>query len=358
MRILFIPANVYGTGFYRCFYPGHELEKAGHYVKFADEVCFDSVSHLPDRTDFDIYVFQISQLQETFLGIQALKKLGKAAVYEIDDYYHAIPTYNPGAFAYHPSQSARIQMIENCMRAASAITVTTPELAERYSSINQNIFPLPNFVDPLDEHWKPSKRKDDDGMVTIGWAGSTSHIDDFKIMLGPLQRICRDFPNVRVEIGGCPEVFKLIKNIPEKQKRFHEFCDFYKYPNILRRFDIGLVPLKDNKFNECKSELKGLEYSILGIPYLASPLPAYRRLVKDGENGILCGRPREWYSSLSKLIEDELLRNKLGEEARKTALERSYEKHFFLWEQLYKTLIAVAEAEAAIENMKDRATLN
>lgn len=77
----------------------------------------------------------------------------------------------------------------------------------------------------------------------------------------------------------------------------------------MRRFDIGLVPLKDNKFNECKSELKGLEYSILGIPYLASPLPAYRRLVKDGENGILCGRPREWYSSLSKLIEDELLRN-------------------------------------------------
>ena len=47
------------------------------------------------------------------------------------------------------------------------------------------------------------------------------------------------------------------------------------------QLDTGIVPLQRSRFNEAKSNLKGLEYAALGVPFVASPTAEYERLAES-----------------------------------------------------------------------------
>jgi glycosyltransferase involved in cell wall biosynthesis len=64
-----------------------------------------------------------------------------------------------------------------------------------------------------------------------------------------------------------------------------------------------LVPLLDSPFNRAKSWLKGIEYASLGVPFIASPLPEYRKLAELGA-GVLADTPQQWYEAIAMLFED------------------------------------------------------
>lgn len=349
MKILFFYANLQGNGHYRCIYPGRALAGNGHSVHFTDCIEIWRESDLPLDLSYDVYVFQLSQDQEALRCMKALGEAGKVRIYEVDDYYHAIPFDNPAFSGFRRGKGIKLAVMEECMREADAVTVTTPELAERYSRYNPNVFPLPNCIDLRDSAWRIVVPKTTRDEVVIGWAGSPSHLEDFRLILGSLERVCRRYPRVKVAVGGPENVFSLLKNIPEEQKVYYPPVEFSNYPRMLSRFDIGLVPLQDNEFNRCKSDLKGLEYSCLGIPFLASPLPSYRRLVKDGENGFLCSNPREWYTRLCRLVEDADVRRRMGQRARETVRKKMVTEYVFLWEGIYETLVARKRLELLLK---------
>jgi glycosyltransferase involved in cell wall biosynthesis len=338
MKILYLYANLQGTGHYRCIYPGRALERLGHTVHFTDRIETWSENHLPVDLSYDIYVFQLSQDEAVLRCMRALRNTPRVCIYEVDDYYHAIPFYNPSSRNFRENSGYKLEMMERCMREADAVTVTTPELAEKYSRYNELVFPLPNCIDHEDPIWsrKMSPGGED---VVVGWAGSPTHLEDFRMVVSSLERLCRRYPHVKVAVGGPEDVFALLDGIPENQKIYLPPVGFNDYPGMLARFDIGLVPLVDNEFNRCKSDLKGLEYSCLGIPFLASPLPSYKRLVVEGENGFLCSSPREWYGRLCFLVENPATRKKMGCRAREIAAGKMVNEIAFLWEGIYMTLV-------------------
>jgi glycosyltransferase involved in cell wall biosynthesis len=68
----------------------------------------------------------------------------------------------------------------------------------------------------------------------------------------------------------------------------------------------------------------------MGLPVIATPIPAYRPVVRQGQNGFLAHDKAEWLSGLSAL-RDPALRRSIGQQARQTALaeysmERQAEK--------------------------------
>ncbi|WP_455595243.1 glycosyltransferase, partial [Cloacibacillus porcorum] len=55
-----------------------------------------------------------------------------------------------------------------------------------------------------------------------------------------------------------------------------------------------------------------IEYAIAGIPGIYSACSPYTYIIKDGVNGVLCGdSSADWYSALCKLIDDELIRERI-----------------------------------------------
>lgn len=90
--------------------------------------------------------------------------------------------------------------------------------------------------------------------------------------------------------------------------------DFKEFRNFLWRegFDIGIAPLVNGGFSQYKYFNKYIEYAIAGIPGIYSACSPYTYIIKDGVNGVLCGdSSADWYSALCKLIDDELIRERI-----------------------------------------------
>lgn len=95
--------------------------------------------------------------------------------------------------------------------------------------------------------------------------------------------------------------------------------------DALQGADIGIIPIEiqaDHKPHDrryLKSENRLTLKMAVGLPVVASPLPAYQSVVQQGRNGFLAGTKDDWLRSLDKL-RDPVLRREIGEQARATAL--------------------------------------
>jgi glycosyltransferase involved in cell wall biosynthesis len=66
----------------------------------------------------------------------------------------------------------------------------------------------------------------------------------------------------------------------------------------LMRFDIGVMPLYNDKWAKGKCGFKALQYLSLGIPAIVSPIGVNVNIVDEGKNGFLCDTSDDWYNAL------------------------------------------------------------
>jgi hypothetical protein len=104
----------------------------------------------------------------------------------------------------------------------------------------------------------------------------------------------------------------------------------HHWPEEVAKIGIGIAPLSDTRFNACKSWLKPLEMSALGVPWVASPRAEYARLHALGA-GILAERPRVWYRELAALRESADLRAEVAGRGREAAEKLRLEDHAGDW---------------------------
>ena len=86
---------------------------------------------------------------------------------------------------------------------------------------------------------------------------------------------------------------------------------------------VGLVPLHDSEFERAKFPFKMLQYLALGVPAVCARVGTATEVIRDGENGLLAGSPREWTEQLARALLDADLRKRLATAGRETA-EASY----------------------------------
>ena len=89
----------------------------------------------------------------------------------------------------------------------------------------------------------------------------------------------------------------------------------------LSRIQIGLMPLPDEDWTRGKCALKALQYMALGIPTVVSPIGVNTDVICHNVNGLHAGTTDEWVEQLSRLIEDETLRRRLGVAGHKTVVD-------------------------------------
>jgi glycosyltransferase involved in cell wall biosynthesis len=197
--------------------------------------------------------------------------------------------------------------------------------------MNPNVKVLPNML-PADGWDYPQPRVQREDKVVLGWAGSTSHGGDFRVIDGVVQQLLDRYPHVELVIAGGPPEQELAAH---ERIRYLEPTDIQHYPTLLEHFDVGLIPLADTAFNKSKSDLKFVEYGMLGIPSVASKLEPYERTVKNGENGFLATSPKDWLKYVTRFIEDVELRRTLGARAQEYARTRTIDHAIEKWERAY-----------------------
>lgn len=363
VRVCLIPTDTWGVGSYRCLLPGRELERLGHEVFVHGDPgrpwAPDGDRNVPlqnvlgirgdgtvgESFDADVYVFQQRFEFWAPAAIRVLRRAGKVVVGETCDLYDGLDPGSPAAktLAKHSRVLSAAAMNEG-FAFSTALTVSTPALAEHYGRYNPNVHVLPAYLDW--DQWADVVQQSEveRPKVRVGWMGwLPTRGGDMDVLRGWLAGWLLKHPEVEfVSIGERPGEQRVHTrlSVPKHQRLTVEGVPFNRLAEIVPTIDIGLVPLELNEFNECKSWLKGLEYAACGIPCVASPTSQYREFVEPGVNGLLASSPQEWAAALDLLVSDEGLRREMGRGARRKAEQMTIQNHSHLWESTYQSLVA------------------
>lgn len=253
-------------------------------------------------------------------------------IYEIDDDLFNVAASNP-AYAHFTQPSIKNNIRTNMLRA-DAITVSTAPLMYRVieemkywgSGANPPVHVIPNCLPDKAYRLHPKHHGGDPIEIAIGWAGSSSHAEDFEEVLEPLARHLRRDPRAVFHSIGA-HFPRVIKKLDFMQYR-HDgwFSDMSNYYSALDAFDVGIIPLRPSVFNQSKSDVKFLEYAARQIPVIASDtgpyqIHKYRALVVD--------QPHQWERSLRYW--GALVAADLVDDAFSYALSRHIKEYSHMW---------------------------
>jgi len=320
-RIHFTVLSYWACAWYRGYVPGVELKKRGH------DVVLDTEFRMAEVADYDVIVVQTGASKSIVELMRRANELGKTTVYDIDDDVFNIPPTNQAYETWvDPERRAGAK---EAIRLASVVTTTTPHLARELRQLNPNVRVLPNMLPS--EYWNV-ERPDNGDKVIVGWAGSGSRSADLGMIRTVIPNLLDRYPQMEFHVTGDDNAEAFA---PHPRIRVLDGVQIEQLADLVAPFDIGLAPIRDTKFNLAKSDLKFLEYGILGIPTVASWLEPYMHSIRPGENGMLAKSDKDWLKLLSKLIEDVGLRKRMGAAAKAYAETRTIERNIHLWEDAY-----------------------
>lgn len=331
MRVAVFNADEQACGHYRLLWPAQVLQAQGHDVVISPAL--DAHRHETDllgdmlvdvTVDADVAVFQRLCKRELVEAIPVLQRNGVAVVVEVDDDFHALPKGHPArrdfAPMHHPDRNWRWHKI--ACDLADLVTVSTPALAERYGA-HGRVAVLPNCVP--DRYLQVTGERAE--RVVVSWAGTpVTHTGDLEVVGDSVRRLVADTHASFRAIGSRQTLVDL--DVAGEFVEWQPLLD--GYPETIAAVDVAMVPLVDSAFTRAKSWLKGAEAAALGVPFVASPLPEYRKLHALGA-GLLADGPGEWYGQLRRLVDDAGLRAEMAARGREVMAAWTYERRAGDW---------------------------
>jgi glycosyltransferase involved in cell wall biosynthesis len=84
-----------------------------------------------------------------------------------------------------------------------------------------------------------------------------------------------------------------------------------------------------------------MEYSMVNMASVASNIPPYSTVMKDGETGLLCNEDeKQWEDAIDRLILDKSLRQTLASNAKEEVLKNhNIHTKVHLWQEAYANLL-------------------
>jgi len=376
LKISFIPTEVSGVNFYRCWQPAEALRAKGYDVavlwyssrmfirdnwelglmddNYAPKIIKD-IEMACFWADVVVWMAVHNELSWALWQNMRLKYPNKKFIMEIDDNLLSIPSYN-AAFEVYNHGNPMTQFAVEQMRKSDALVVSTPGLKEIYSEFADKVYIIENVIDARiwPEANKPKRT------INIGWVGGATHTEDLETVKDVIFQILAKHKNVNfVCLHGVPHFFKHLSHCRANNRPLEtppciecgghpqiewspEFASIKKYPKWVGgfKFHIGIAPLVDNNFNRGKSNLRWLEYSALGIPTVASNVGHFKETLRDGETGFLVNSENEWFNALERLLDDPGLRDNIGKNARREVMKnwcpkRTAEKYLSVFEEIH-----------------------
>ena len=179
-------------------------------------------------------------------------------------------------------------------------------LCDFAKQFNNNVVYNPTTIDTENYHNKIKQTTNI--KLVIGWTGSHStvqYLDDLIPVFTELEK------------ENNFELAVITDRKPEFDLKSMNFIQWKKETEVedLLRFDIGIMPLRDDKWSKGKCGFKALQYMALGVPALVSPVGVNTKIVDHNVNGFICNNNEDWKKYLSLLLSD---KNKLNELSKKT----------------------------------------
>lgn len=287
----------------------------------------------------DVVVFQRefpANLSNYLAVISQAANLGKPVVMDMDDDLLGLPVHHPDRVKLNYAK-AQIPILTGMVQA-KALTVTTPYLADLLRKYNTNIFVLPNFLDDSLWQFNSPQVEPVGDKIRIFYMGTVTHVPDLKMLKPVYRALAMKYPG-RLEFVFYGANLEFEENIPATVTNYQSetfvYADYVKIA-LAQKANIAIAPLEDIPYNHCKSSIKFFEFSAMGLPGVYSRVTPYTSVVEEGVNGFTASTISEWIESLSQLIENPQLREKVVLSAQET-VRRDWllSDHAHLWRETY-----------------------
>ncbi|MCQ9424901.1 glycosyltransferase [Pseudomonas sp. LJDD11] len=306
--VLIMPVNQMATGHYRVIQPLTELQAAGRVV---GRTVFDFPSFAEiERIAPDVIVLQCRYGGNAPAYIASLKKYSRALrIFELDDYVIKAPVKNAHA-RNKPADTE--QWLRESIQACDRVVVTTQGLKDALSAMHDDIRVVPNMLAPhlwqgLKSHRKTSARP------RVGWGGGTSHTGDLEVIVDVVRQLADEVD--WVFFGMCTEELK------PYVREFYPPVDLQRYPAKLAslNLDLALAPLEFHIFNDCKSNLRLLEYGACGYPVVCTDTEAYKGFLPCTR--VKSNSTEEWIEAIRMHLADPEASYRMGDQLREAVFQ-------------------------------------
>jgi hypothetical protein len=306
-RVIAYPADREGCGEYRIIAPSRALFASGR-LHCCETMRLATPPEVA-RIEPDSIVLQRQLEGHQVQFIEQLSVLSKTTlrVFEIDDLITNLPPKS-----VHRKNIARDigERLRRALGYCNRLVVSTEPLARAYGRLCDEVVVLPNRLEK--SRWlgmTPARRMD--GKPRVGWAGALGHTGDLALIAGVVEATAKEID--WVFFGMCPD------NLRRFVAEVHNWVPLHDYAEKLASLDLDLAvaPLEHHPFNEAKSNLRLLEYGILGYPVLCTDIAPYQ-----GDLPVVrvANRHNAWTKAVRDLVADRAALRRAGEALRRAVV--------------------------------------
>lgn len=228
------------------------------------------------------------KLTDAISLVKTIRDRGAKIVYDIDD----------DLLCPHPITEIEAALSKNRRVArflaheADLIICSTDQMAARMEPFPARKLVWRNAIDDQLLSQKKLLSESNRAVKTrIGYAGTATHFRDLLSVTESLRRaLYARTDTVGFEFFGAADEahlrFLFGNFLSSKPKQALGYKAYFQAMQSSTRWNIAIAPLLPNDFNNSKSDIKFLEYSVFGFPGVYSKSHAYS-LVKHNETGIV-----------------------------------------------------------------------
>jgi glycosyltransferase involved in cell wall biosynthesis len=238
---------------------------------------------------------------EWFIVVIARKRV----IYDFDDSIW-LKNYSDSnkAFAF----MKRYRNVPYLCRKAWKVSAGNHILAAYASNYCKNVEVIPTVVDT--ENYHCGNRINNSTIFTIGWTGSHSTVQ----YLLHLEEVFKE-----LEQKYKFRLLVISDREPGMNLKCVEYLKWNQSTEIedLLKFDIGIMPLKDDMWSRGKCGFKAIQYMSLGIPAAVSDVGVNSAIVDNNLNGWICRTKEDWTQIFEKCLQGTMDLTSFGLAARK-----------------------------------------
>lgn len=320
--------------------------------------CFltDELDKIYDLIDkINIFIFQRAKWSfELSNFIKYLKLKKKIIIYDMDDmiydtkyvpeYLNSISYYDDISLDSFFSLAKRYELI---IKECNGVIATTQNLKK---NIERDLkIPVWEFHNYLNKKQKEVSEKIvklkentycSDKFIIGYFSGSNSHKRDLEVAEQALVKLINKYDNIYLNIVGFMDLSDNLKRLKNKGKiKFLKFVPFEELQYEIGKVDLNIIPLQKHDFNNCKSELKYFEASIVNTISLATNNDIYSSIIEHGKDGFLTDE-MSWYENLEYIyLNRDKLENIVKSANKKCHELYDYDNQLIKIENMYDEII-------------------
>lgn len=323
LRLLLIRGSAPNGVSYHRLYAPHMRMKSDYDIEVYDCDKIEQVNNDTLRT-IDIVIGNRTVTdgppEQQKFEIDRIKSCGAKFILDLDDYWYL---YNNHELSGWWNRNKITSIIEANIRHANYVTVTHDLLG---SKTKREYTVIPNGIDARLPQFQVVEKEIE--VVEFGWVGSGNHRKDITLMKESLRRLNTEQQPYKMKYCGynaqlkhCREYEEILSGGWSQHNNYSniEGQPVDKYGYMYELIDVALIPLFDNEFNNCKSNLKMLEAGFKKKAVIVSDVHPYSPLIKHGVNCLKVNKTDRngWYKEMMKLIKQPDMVKELAEQLHK-----------------------------------------